>query len=42
MFEGRLRNGGRELVGNWIQGGRFTPTTLTQANYAEFQGQGAK
>ena len=42
MFEGQLHNGDRELAGNWIQGGRLTPTTLTQANYSEFQGHAAK
>ena len=32
MFQGGLRNGGREMVGNWIQGGRRGPTTFTRAN----------
>jgi len=31
MFQGELRNGGREMVGNWIQGGRQMPTTFTLA-----------
>ncbi len=32
MFEGELRNGGREMAGNWIQNGRETPTTFARAN----------
>ena len=32
MFQGGLRNGGREMAGNWIQGGRRIPTTFTRAN----------
>jgi hypothetical protein len=32
MFQGKLRNGGSELAGNWIQGGRRTPTTFTRSN----------
>jgi stage V sporulation protein SpoVS len=32
MFEGELRNGGKELAGNWIQGGQHTPTIFTRAN----------
>ena len=31
MFQGELRNDGREMVGNWIQDGRQTPTTFTLA-----------
>lgn len=42
MFEGRLRNGGSEIAGDWIQGGGHSPTILTQANYSEYQIQGAK
>jgi hypothetical protein len=42
MFEGKLRNGNREMTGNWIQGGRYTPTILTQANYSAYQVQAAK
>ena len=42
MFEGWLRNGGKEIVGNWIQGGSRTTTTLTQTNYSENDAQGAK
>lgn len=30
MFQGELHNGGKELVGDWIQGGQQTPTTLTR------------
>jgi hypothetical protein len=32
VFKGKLRNGVRELVGDWIQGGQRTPTTFTRAN----------
>jgi RNA polymerase sigma factor (sigma-70 family) len=32
MFQGELRNGDSELVGNWIQGGHRMPTTFTRAN----------
>jgi RNA polymerase sigma factor (sigma-70 family) len=32
MFKGRLRNGGKEMSGTWIQGGRRMPTTLARAN----------
>jgi RNA polymerase sigma factor (sigma-70 family) len=32
MFQGELRNGGKELAGNWIQGGQKTPTTFALAN----------
>jgi hypothetical protein len=42
MFEGRLRNGGKEMDGDWIQEGRHMPTTLTQANYSEYKLQAAK
>jgi RNA polymerase sigma factor (sigma-70 family) len=30
MFQGTLRNGGQEMAGNWIQGGRQTPTTFAR------------
>jgi uncharacterized protein (TIGR03435 family) len=33
MFEGQLRNGSREMTGDWIQDGQRTPETLTQADY---------
>jgi hypothetical protein len=42
MFEGWLRNGGKGIVGNWIQNDRRTTTTLTQADYSEYEAQGAK
>jgi len=32
MFQGELRNGDREMVGDWIQGGQRAPTTFTRAN----------
>jgi len=32
MFEGQLRNGGKEMVGKWIQGGRQMSTTFALAN----------
>jgi RNA polymerase sigma factor (sigma-70 family) len=32
MFQGALRNGGKEMAGHWIQGGRQAPTTFTRAN----------
>ena len=32
MFEGKLSNGGRGMAGEWIQGGRHTPTSLARAN----------
>ena len=32
MFQGTLRNGGREMTGNWIQKGGHVPTTFTRAN----------
>jgi hypothetical protein len=32
MFQGELRNGDRELVGDWIQGGQRMPTSFTRAN----------
>ena len=32
MFEGQLRNGGKEMVGKWIQNGRQIPTTFALAN----------
>jgi hypothetical protein len=32
MFQGELRKGGRELAGDWIQNGQWSPTTLTRAN----------
>jgi hypothetical protein len=37
MFEGQLRNG-TEMIGDWIQGGYHTRTTLIQTNYYQFQG----
>jgi len=36
MFEGQLRNGGKEMAGDWIQGGYHTRTTLMQTNYSEY------
>ena len=42
MFEGWLRNGGKELDGNWIQGGVRTRTTLSQADFSKYEVQGAK
>lgn len=39
MFEGQLRNGGRELAGNWIRGSARSPVTLTRANYSDYQVQ---
>ena len=32
MFQGGLRNGGKEMSGNWIQSGRRIPTTFTRVN----------
>jgi len=39
MFEGRLRNGngGKEIDGNWIQGGAPTPVILTQTDYSTYR-----
>jgi hypothetical protein len=42
MFEGHLHSAGREMTGDWIQGGFHTPTTLTRANYSEYLVQGPK
>jgi len=42
MFEGKLRNGGKEMAGDWMQGGLSMPTTLMQTNYFEFKAHGAK
>lgn len=35
MFEGELRNGDTELAGDWIQGGRHTPTTLARTKWVK-------
>ena len=32
MFEGTLDSTGRLMKGDWLQGGRKTPTTLTRVN----------
>jgi len=32
MFQGELRNDGKEMAGNWIQNGRQGSTTFTRAN----------
>jgi hypothetical protein len=37
MIEGQLRNG-TEMIGDWIQGGYNTRTTLIQTNYYQFPG----
>ncbi|HTV42499.1 MAG TPA: hypothetical protein VMF08_18170 [Candidatus Sulfotelmatobacter sp.] len=37
MFEGWLRDGGKQLVGNWVQYGGRTATTLTNADYSEYE-----
>lgn len=42
MFEGRLRHGGKEMDGDWIEGSLHMRTTLTQANYSEYKLQAAK
>jgi RNA polymerase sigma factor (sigma-70 family) len=42
MFEGWVRNGSNELVGNWIQGDNRLRTTLTRTDYSEYEAQGAK
>jgi hypothetical protein len=42
MFEGWLRNGDKEIVGNWIQDDNRTRTTLTKTNYSEYAVEGAK
>lgn len=42
MFEGRLRNSGKEMDGDWIKGDLHLRTTLTQANYSEYKPQAAK
>ena len=42
MFEGWLRNGGKEIVGNWVQWGGRTSTTLTNVDYSEYEAQTAK
>lgn len=41
-FEGRLRNSGKEMDGDWIKGNLRLPTTLTRANYSEYKFQAAK
>ena len=35
-FNGKLEADGREIVGDWEQGGRVMPLTLTRANAGEF------
>ncbi len=42
MFEGWLRNGDKEIVGNWIQDDNRTRTTLMKTNYSEYAVEGAK
>lgn len=37
MFEGQLTNGISEMAGHWIQAGVSMSTTLTQANYSDYQ-----
>jgi RNA polymerase sigma factor (sigma-70 family) len=32
MFQGKLSSDGKQMVGNWIQGGQQMPTTFTRAN----------
>lgn len=41
MFEGRLRNGGSEMAGDFIQDGRHTPMTLTRTDYSEYKAPAA-
>jgi RNA polymerase sigma factor (sigma-70 family) len=36
MFEGQLRNRGKEMTGEWLQGGYHTAATLIQTNYSEY------
>lgn len=35
MFQGKLRNNGTELEGNWIQGARELPATLSRTNWVK-------
>ena len=42
MLEGWLRDGGKEIVGNWIQNDTRTTTTLTRENYSDYEAQRAK
>ena len=42
MLEGWVRNGGNEIVGNWIQADNRMRTTLTKTDYSEYEAQGAK
>ena len=42
MFEGWLRNGDKEIVGNWIQDDARTRTTLEKAEYSDYEARRAK
>ena len=42
MFEGWLRDGDKKIVGNWVQGGGRVTTTLTNADYSEYEALAAK
>ena len=42
MFEGQLTNGNSEMTGDWIQNGYHMPTTLTKADYSEYQTRDTK
>jgi RNA polymerase sigma factor (sigma-70 family) len=33
MFQGEVRSGNTEMVGNWVQGGRQTPVTFKRADH---------
>lgn len=42
MFEGWLRNGGKDIVGNWIQNDARTTMTLTLTDFSDFEAHAAK
>ena len=42
MFEGWVRNGGNEMVGNWIQADDRMRTTLTKTDYSEYEAGAGK
>jgi RNA polymerase sigma factor (sigma-70 family) len=42
IFEGWLRNGSNDIVGNWIEADNRLRTTLTRTDYSEYEARGAK
>ena len=42
IFEFWLRNGGSEMIGNWIQNDVRTDTIFRKTNYSEYEARGAK